>query len=226
MRFVVSCLVTLLSLGATASFAAAQEPTTDEQKTLYALGLAVNQSLSNFSLSEPEFEIVKSGITDGFFKRPAKVDLQAFHAKISQLQEARAAVVAEVEKKAGAAFLAKVAAEPGAKKTESGAILKTIKEGNGATPKITDMVKVHYQGALIDGTLFDNSTKQSEPASLRVNEMSKCWVEAIQQIKVGGRSKLVCPSNLAFRDKGLPPLIKPGATLVFDIELLEIIAAK
>ncbi|MEK6762852.1 MAG: FKBP-type peptidyl-prolyl cis-trans isomerase [Nitrospirota bacterium] len=226
MRFVVSCLVTLLSLGATASFAVAQEPTTDEQKTLYALGLAVNQSLSNFSLSEPEFEIVKSGITDGFFKRPAKVDLQAFHAKISQLQEARAAVVAEVEKKAGAAFLAKVAAEPGAKKTESGAILKTIKEGNGATPKITDMVKVHYQGALIDGTLFDNSTKQSEPASLRVNEMSKCWVEAIQQIKVGGRSKLVCPSNLAFRDKGLPPLIKPGATLVFDIELLEIIAAK
>ncbi|MEK6641961.1 MAG: FKBP-type peptidyl-prolyl cis-trans isomerase [Nitrospirota bacterium] len=226
MRFVVSCLVTLLSLGTTASFAAAQEPTTDEQKTLYALGLAVNQSLSNFSLSEPEFEIVKSGITDGFFKRPAKVDLQAFHAKISQLQEARAAVVAEVEKKAGAAFLAKVAAEPGAKKTESGAILKTIKEGNGATPKITDMVKVHYQGALIDGTLFDNSTKQSEPASLRVNEMSKCWVEAIQQIKVGGRSKLVCPSNLAFRDKGLPPLIKPGATLVFDIELLEIIAAK
>ncbi|TKB57903.1 MAG: FKBP-type peptidyl-prolyl cis-trans isomerase [Nitrospira sp.] len=226
MRFVVSCLVTLLSLGTTASFAAAQEPTTDEQKTLYALGLAVNQSLSNFSLSEPEFEIVKSGITDGFFKRPAKVDLQAFHAKISQLQEARAAVVAEVEKKAGAAFLAKVATEPGAKKTESGAILKTIKEGNGATPKITDMVKVHYQGALIDGTLFDNSTKQSEPASLRVNEMSKCWVEAIQQIKVGGRSKLVCPSNLAFRDKGLPPLIKPGATLVFDIELLEIIAAK
>lgn len=226
MRFVISCLVTLLSLGTTASFAAAQEPTTDEQKTLYALGLAVNQSLSNFSLSEPEFEIVKSGITDGFFKRPAKVDLQAFHAKISQLQEARAAVVAEVEKKAGAAFLAKVAAEPGAKKTESGAILKTIKEGNGATPKITDMVKVHYQGALIDGTLFDNSTKQSEPASLRVNEMSKCWVEAIQQIKVGGRSKLVCPSNLAFRDKGLPPLIKPGATLVFDIELLEIIAAK
>ena len=154
------------------------------------------------------------------------MDLQAFHTKISQLQEARAAVVAEVEKKAGAAFLAKVAAEPGAKKTESGAILKTIKEGNGATPKITDQVKVQYQGALIDGTLFDNTTKPGEPASLRVNEMSKCWVEAIQQIKVGGRSKLVCPSNLAFRDKGLPPLIKPGATLVFDIELLEIIAAK
>ncbi len=224
MRFVVSCLVALLCLGTTAAFAAVPEPTTDEQKTLYALGLAVNQSLSNFSLSEAEFEIVKSGITDGFLKRPPKVDLQAFGLKISELQEARALVIAEAEKKAGAAFLAKVAAESGAKKTEAGAILKTIKEGNGATPKVTDMVKVHYQGTLIDGTVFDSSAKQGEPAMLRVNEMSKCWVEGMQQIKVGGKSKLVCPSSLAYRDKGLPPLIKPGATLVFEIELLEIVA--
>jgi FKBP-type peptidyl-prolyl cis-trans isomerase FkpA len=226
MRVIVSCLVTLLCLGTTAAFAAAPEPMTDEQKTLYALGLAVNQSLNNFTLSEAEFEIVKSGITDGFFKRPPKVDLQAFGLKISQLQEARALVVSEGEKKAGAAFLAKVAAEPGAKKTESGAILKTIKEGNGATPKITDMVKMHYQGTLIDGTVFDNSAKQGEPAMLRANEMSKCWMEGIQQIKVGGKSKLVCPSSLAYRDKGLPPLIKPGATLVFEIELLEIVPTK
>ena len=226
MRVIASCLVTLLCIGTTATFAATTEPTTDEQKTLYALGLAINQSLSNFSLSEPEFEIVKSGITDGFLKRPAKVDLQAFGMKISQLQEARALVIAEAEKKAGAAFLAKIAAEPGAKKTESGAVLKTIKEGNGATPKVSDMVKMHYQGTLIDGTLFDSSAKQGEAAMLRVNEMSKCWVEGIQQIKVGGKSKLVCPSTLAYRDKGLPPLIKPGATLVFEIELLEIMATK
>jgi FKBP-type peptidyl-prolyl cis-trans isomerase FkpA/FKBP-type peptidyl-prolyl cis-trans isomerase FklB len=223
MRFVVSCLVTLLCLGTTAAFAAAPEPTTDEQKTLYALGLAVNQSLSNFNLREPEFEMVKSGITDGFFKRP-KVDLQTFGLKISELQQARASVIAEAEKKVGAAFLAKVAAESGAKKTESGAILTTIKEGNGAIPKMTDMVKVQYQGTLIDGTVFDSSAKQGEPAMLRVNEMSKCWVEGMQQIKVGGKSKLVCPSILAYRDKGLPPLIKPGATLVFEIELLEIVA--
>jgi len=224
MHFVISFYVTLLCLGATVSFAAAPELTTDEQKTLYALGLAINQSLNNFSLSEAEFEIVKSGIIDGFSKRPPKVDLQAFGIKISQLQEARALAIAETEKKAGAAFLAKVSAESGAKKTESGAILKTIKEGNGTTPKVTDTVKVHYQGTLIDGAVFDSSAKQGEPAMLRVNEMSKCWVEGIQQIKVGGKSKLVCPSNLAYRDKGLPPLIKPGATLVFEIELLEIVA--
>jgi FKBP-type peptidyl-prolyl cis-trans isomerase FkpA len=226
MRFVVSCLVAVLCLGTTAAFAAAPEPTTDEQKTLYALGLAVNQSLSNFNLSEPEFELVKSGITDGFLKRPPKVDLQAFGLKISELQQARAAVVAEAEKKVGAAFLAKAATESGAKKTESGAILTTIKEGNGATPKVMDTVKVYYLGTLIDGTVFDRSAKQGDPATLRLNDMSKCWLEGVQQMKVGGKSKLVCPSNLAYRDKGLPPLIKPGATLVFEIELLEIVAAK
>ena len=222
MRFVVSCLVILLCLGTTAAFAAAPEPTTDEQKTLYALGLAINQSLGNFTLSEAEFEIVKSGITDGFFKR-SKVDLQTFGLKISELQQARASVVAEAEKKVGAAFLAKVAAESGAKKTESGAILTTIKEGNGATPKVMDTVKVHYLGTLIDGTVFDGSAKQGGPAALRVNEMSKCWVEGMQQMKVGSKSKLVCPSNIAYGDKGAPPTIKPGATLVFEVELLEIV---
>ncbi|MGH7217512.1 MAG: FKBP-type peptidyl-prolyl cis-trans isomerase [Nitrospiraceae bacterium] len=226
MRFVVSCFVTMLCLGTTAAFATTPEPTTDEQKTFYALGLAINQSLSNFNLSEPEFELVKSGITDGFLKRPPKVDLKTFGVKISELQQARASVVAEAEKKVGVAYLAKAAAEPSAKKTESGAILITIKEGNGATPKIADIVKVHYLGTLVDGTVFDGSAKQGTPATLRVNEMSKCWVEGIQQIKVGGKSKLVCPSNLAYRDKGLPPLIKPGATLVFEIELLEIEAPK
>jgi FKBP-type peptidyl-prolyl cis-trans isomerase FkpA/FKBP-type peptidyl-prolyl cis-trans isomerase FklB len=222
MRFVVSCLVTVLCLGTTAAFAAAPEPTTDEQKTLYALGLAINQSLGNFALSEPEFDLVKSGITDGFFKRP-KVDLQTFGLKISELQQARALLIAEAEKKAGAPFLAKAAAESGAKKTESGAILTTIREGNGVTPKVTDMVKVHYLGTLIDGTVFDSTAKQGAPATIRINEMSKCWVEGMQQMKVGSKSKLVCPSSLAYRDKGLPPLIKPGATLVFEIELLEIV---
>lgn len=223
MRFVVSCFVTMLCLGTTAAFAASPEPTTDEEKTLYALGLAINQSLGNFTLTEAEFEIVKSGITDGFHKKPSKVDLQAYGMKISQLQQARALVIAEAEKKAGAAFLAKAATEPGAKKTESGAIITTLKEGSGAIPKVTDMVKMHYLGTLIDGTVFDGSAKQGEPAMIRVNEMSKCWVEGIQQMKVGSKSRLVCPSSLAYRDKGLPPLIKPGATLVFEIELLEIV---
>ena len=167
---------------------------------------------------------MKSGISDGVLNKPPKVDLQTFGPKIQQLQQARASIIAEGEKKRGAAFLAKASSEPGAKKTESGALITTIKEGKGASPKRTDTVKVHYHGTLIDGTVFDSTHKKSEPTTLIVSEMSKCWTEGILQMKAGGKSRLICPSSLAYRDKGLAPLIKPGATLVFDIDLVEVVA--
>ena len=226
MRFVVSCLVAMLSLGTSTAFAVTPEPANDEQKTLHALGLAISQSLGAFNLNESELELVKSGITDGVFKKTPKVDLQAFGQKIQLLQQARASVIATAEKKAGAAFLAKAAAEPGAKKTESGAILTMIKEGKGATPKATDTVKVHYHGTLTDGTVFDSSVKRGEPATFGLNQVIKCWTEGVQLMKVGSKGKLTCPSSLAYGDKGAPPTIKPGSTLVFEVELLEIVAAK
>jgi FKBP-type peptidyl-prolyl cis-trans isomerase FkpA/FKBP-type peptidyl-prolyl cis-trans isomerase FklB len=202
--------------------ASAADPATEEQKTLYALGIAISQSLSNFALTEAELEHVKAGIADGVLKRPRKVDLQAYGPKLQQLQQSRAAAVAEGEKKAGAAYLAKAAAEPGATKTESGIIIKAIKAGSGATPKATDQVKVHYHGTLIDGTVFDSSVVRGEPASFGLDQVIKCWTEGLQHIKVGGKSRLVCPPALAYGDRGAPPQIKPGSTLVFEVELLDI----
>lgn len=219
--FILSVGASLLLIAAPAT-AASQEPTSEEQKTLYALGLAISQSLASFSLSETELDMVKVGMVDGVLKRTPKVDLQTYGPKIQQFQQTRLTASAEVEKKAGAAFVAKAVAEKGATKTESGIVITPMKPGTGATPKATDTVKVHYHGTLIDGTVFDSSLKR-DPATFPLDQVIKCWTEGLQQIKVGGKSRIICPSNLAYGDRPPGPPIKPGSTLVFEVELLDIV---
>ncbi len=207
------------------SIASAQSatPTTDEQKTLYALGMAISQSLGIFSLSEEELTMVNAGIADGVLKREPKVVMQEFMPKVQQLQQARLAVVSEAEKKAGAEFLTKAATEKGATKTDSGLVFSTITEGKGPSPKATDKVKVHYHGTLTNGEVFDSSTQRGEPVTFPLNGVIPCWTEGVQRMKVGEKSRLVCPSSIAYGERGAPPKIKPGSTLVFEVELLEIV---
>jgi FKBP-type peptidyl-prolyl cis-trans isomerase FkpA/FKBP-type peptidyl-prolyl cis-trans isomerase FklB len=223
MKVLVLCICTFLGIGFYGAHAAAAELANDEQKTLYAIGVALSQSLHDFSLSEAELEIVKSGLSDGVLKRSIKVDMQTYGPKIELMGKARGAAVAEKEKKAGAAFLAKAAAEPGARKTASGAIVKTLKEGGGPSPSATDKVKVHYHGTLVDGTVFDSSVKRGQPVTFPLGNVIKCWAEGLQQMKVGGKSRLICPASIAYGERGSPPIIRPGATLIFDVELLDIV---
>lgn len=198
------------------------EPKTDDEKAFYAVGIALSQSLEPFALSEKELEMVKAGLSDGIQKKAPKVDMQAYLPKAQQLAQARASRVAEGEKKAGEAYLAKAAAEPGAQKTESGAVVIPVKEGSGAQPRATDMVTVHYRGTLVDGTEFDSSIERGQPATFPLNGVIRCWTEGVQKMKVGGKARLVCPADLAYGDRGSPPRIKPGATLVFEVELIGI----
>lgn len=219
-------LWSLAGLLAAASGAGAAEPEvkTEEQKTFYAIGLAISQSLAPFSLSPAELELVKAGLTDGALNKDKKgVDLQVYAQKIQELQNTRASAVAAVEKKAGQGFLDKAAAEKGATKTSTGLVITTIKPGTGPSPKATDKVKVHYQGTLTDGTVFDSSLQRNEPVTFPLNGVIPCWTEAVQLMKVGGKSRIVCPASLAYGDRGAPPKIKPGSTLVFEVELLEIV---
>ena len=216
-------LVVGLVLRAVPVAAADVELKSDDDKTMYALGLALAPQLSGFNLSPSELGMVEAGLTDGVLNRQKKVELNDYRPKIQQLAQARAAAVAAVEKQAAQEFLTKAAAATGAKKTDSGLVYLELTPGTGEQPKTTDKVKVHYQGTLTDGTVFDSSIQRGQPATFPLNGVIKCWTEGLQLMKVGGKSKLVCPSDIAYGDRGSPPKIKPGAALVFEVELLEIV---
>lgn len=115
------------------------------------------------------------------------------------------------------------AAEPKEEKTASGIVISTLKEGSGASPKASETVKVHYRGTLTNGKEFDSSYGRGQPATFPLNRVIPCWTEGVQKIKVGGKAKLVCPSNLAYGSRGVPGTIPPDSTLVFEVELLEIL---
>ena len=196
---------------------------TDDEKTIYSLGLSIYRSLAQFDLSPSELELVKRALGDAAAHKPA-LDLETWGPKINSLAQARHARLAEREKAASQAYLAKAAAEPGAVKTESGLIYREVRAGTGLSPKATDTVKVNYRGTLVDGTEFDSSYRRNQPAEFALNGVIRCWTEGVQKMKAGGEAILVCPSDLAYGENG-QAAIPGGATLIFQIELLEVSGA-
>jgi FKBP-type peptidyl-prolyl cis-trans isomerase FkpA len=217
-RFIVAMLIAMLSMPALA----AETPKTEDQKTLYALGLIVSRSLAVFNLTPAELEFVKEGLTDAATGKKSEVDLKTYNIKVQELAQARRKVQGEKLAAVGKEFLDKAAKEKGAVKTDSGLVYLATKEGTGAVPKSSDTVKVNYRGTLPDGTEFDSSYKRGKPSEFRLDGVIKCWTEGLQKMKAGGKSILVCPAAIAYGDAGAGDLILPGATLVFEVELLEI----
>jgi FKBP-type peptidyl-prolyl cis-trans isomerase len=200
-----------------------QAPLTEEQKTLYALGVLMSQSLTTFDLKPEELAQVQKGLSDGVGGVKSDIKAEEYIPKVQELQRARMAVVAEKAAAAGVEFLDKASKEAGATKTASGIVIKHTQVGTGASPAASDQVKVHYTGKLVDGKVFDSSVERGEPAVFPLSGVIACWTEGVQTMKVGGKAQLVCPANLAYGQSGSPPTIPPQATLVFDVELLEIV---
>jgi FKBP-type peptidyl-prolyl cis-trans isomerase FkpA len=197
--------------------------TSDEEKTIYALGLSMYKSLGQFDLSGHELEVIERALADAAAGKPA-IELNEWAPKIGPLARERSGRVVERQKAMSKAYLEKAAAEPGAVRTASGLIYREVKAGSGESPKATDTVKVQYRGTLVDGTEFDSSYRRNQPAQFALNGVIKCWTEGVQMMKTGGKAVLVCPSDLAYGDQGRPS-IPGGATLIFEIELSEIVPA-
>lgn len=199
-------------------------PVTEEDKTFYALGLSIGESVEVFNMSPTELAMVICGLTDQISGETPKVDLEVYGPKLAEMAQSRTLATAAVEKQKGAEFLATCASEPGAEKLPSGLVYQAVTEGTGAAPTAANVVKVNYRGTLRDGTEFDSSYKRNEPATFPLGGVIPCWTEGLQKMKVGGKAKLTCPSEIAYGDRGSPPVIPAGATLQFEVELLEILA--
>jgi FKBP-type peptidyl-prolyl cis-trans isomerase FkpA len=195
---------------------------TDDQKTVYALGLILGRNVANLNLTPEELALVQKGLQDAASGKKPEVELEVFGPRVQQLAQARMAAGAKVAQEKGQAFLDKAAQEPGAVKTPSGMVYTSLTPGTGPTPAPTDTVSVHYRGTFIDGSEFDSSIKRGQPAEFALNGVIPCWTEAVQRMKVGEKARLVCPPAMAYGERGKPPTMPGNATLVFEVELLDI----
>lgn len=198
--------------GEHAAPAAAVAADDDRSKVLYALGA---QIAADYALKAADVQAVADGMSDSIAAKPLKADPKELRPKVAALKNE----AVETRRKTQ---LEAFAAEPGAKRLPSGLIYKEIKAGSSVKPAATSMVKVHYHGTFPDGSVFDSSVQRGEPMEFPLNGVIPCWTEGVQLMGVGGKAKLVCPYNIAYGERGRPPVIPERSTLVFDVELLEV----
>jgi len=202
--------------------ASAQQPKTEDEKTLYAIGYVTGGRVQFLQLKPAEAKLVEQGFHDAAVGAKAKVEPEGMQEQINKFAQKRSSAAADKEKTASRDFMAKAEKEKGAQKTASGLIFKVTRPATGPSPKESDRVKVNYEGRLINGTVFDSSYKRGQPAEFPLNGVIKCWTEGVQKMHVGEEAQLICPSDIAYGDHGHPPTIPGGATLIFKVELLGI----
>ena len=215
-------IVSIVLILSSCNNASYKTPETEMEKVSYSLGVNVATGVKAQGIESLDINAISKAINDVFEGNDLDISeeesmqvLQEYFGKIAAEKQAKSSEV-------GIAFLAENATKEGVTTTESGLQYEILSSGDGAKPNATDQVTVHYHGMLTDGTVFDSSVDRGEPATFPVNGVIPGWVEALQLMSVGDKWKLTIPSELAYGDRGAGGLIGPGATLVFEVELLGI----
>lgn len=196
----------------------------------YALGLSMGNNFKGSgieTLNISDFADGVAAVYEGTKPKmsydEAKLEIQKFFQAMEAKQQEVAKEMAKVNQAAGEAFLAENGKRPEIVTTASGLQYEVLAEGNGAMPAASDQVVVHYTGKLIDGTVFDSSVERGQPATFGVTQVIPGWVEALQLMKAGSKWRLYIPSELAYGPNGAGGAIGPNATLIFDVELLQVV---
>lgn len=200
----------------------AQELGSDPDRALYALGYRIGGQLKQYGLSAEELQVMYAGVTDAVTVQKPDDDLGKGKELLQAFLEEKREACIMLNANMGDAYRARAVLEKGAVKTDSGLVYIPLREGTGARPGPADVVKVHYRGWLVDGTEFDSSYARNAPLEFVLDQVIKGWAEGLQRMRAGGRARLVLPSELAYGEKGNGPDILPHATLIFEVELLEV----
>ena len=198
-------------------------------KLSYALGIGIGSQLAGMGAQELNIDDFAQAIKDVISGSELKVDnaeaqtlVQNFFREQETKQQAAAAAAGKAAKAAGEAFLAENAKKEGVVALPSGLQYQVLKEGNGKRPSATDQVVCHYEGTLIDGTVFDSSYKRKEPATFGLNQVIAGWTEGVQLMQEGAKYRFFIPYGLAYGERGAGAQIPPFAALVFDVELIQV----
>ncbi len=197
---------------------------TDDERTLYALGLVMGQRMAPFNLTGPELAIVQRGIAAQVTGATPEVNVQEWGPRIDQMARTRGEARSAQERTRGQAYAARMAQEEGAVRLPSGLIFRQLRPGTGPQPTAADTVRVHYRGTLMDGTVFDESYNRGEPVEFPLSGVIPCWTEGVARMTVGSKAKLICPPDIAYGDRA-QRTIPAGSTLTFEVELLGITPA-
>ena len=198
-------------------------------KLSYALGIGIGSQLAGMGAKELNIDDFAQAIKDVISGSELKVDnaeaqtlVQNFFQEQEAKQQAAAAEAGKVAKAAGEAFLAENGKKDGVVTLPSGLQYQVLKEGNGKKPSATDQVVCHYEGTLIDGTVFDSSYQRNQPATFGLNQVIAGWTEGVQLMQEGAKYRFFIPYNLAYGERGAGAQIPPFAALVFDVEFIEV----
>ncbi|MFD1144282.1 FKBP-type peptidyl-prolyl cis-trans isomerase [Larkinella insperata] len=189
----------------------------------YSIGVNVGLGLKQQNLGNANLKALTKALQDALQSSNTQIAPEQANRIIGEFFQRERSVKAEANKKVGEQYLAENKSKPGIMTTASGLQYQILKAGTGPKPAATDTVKAHYTGRLIDGTVFDSSVERGQPLEIPVNQVIQGWSEALQLMPVGSKWKLYIPSTLAYGSQGAGSQIGPNSTLVFDIELLEIV---
>lgn len=192
-------------------------------KVSYALGLSIGNNFQNSGIKDLQVEDFIKGLTDVMEEKQPAITYDEAKEVINEYFIKLQKEKMEINKKAGEEFLHINKGRAGVVELPSGLQYQVLKQGNGAKPSATDKVKCHYHGTLINGTVFDSSVQRGQPAVFGVNQVIPGWVEALQLMPVGSKWRLFIPSNLAYGEHVAGEMIEPNSTLIFDVELLDIV---